>query len=94
LQEYNNKHKHKYNPDHLFLPEINKEIARWYLNVRIPQMIKHYGKPVTKENILIAYNAGISYVKNGKMIPDETKNYIKKYWQLEEALCQEMSIPR
>jgi hypothetical protein len=84
LEEYNNFHPGAgYSMDDLWNVSISNEIADWYLNVRIPQMIKHYEKPVTIENVLIAYNAGIWYVKTGKPIPEITKQYLKKYleWQ-------------
>jgi hypothetical protein len=47
-------------------------------------MIAYYGKDVTIKNVLIAYNAGISYVAYDKSIPNETKNYIEKYNKLLE----------
>lgn len=60
-------------------PSKQNLVARWYLNVRIPQMIRHYGKPVTVKNQIIAYNAGISYVKTGKPLPKVTRDYLHKY---------------
>jgi len=83
LLEWNNFHPDQtYNGKDLFTHTINKRIASWYLNNRIPQMLRYYGKPVTIRNILISYNAGISYVFKGKKLPSETKNYIKKYNRL------------
>lgn len=80
LREWNNFHpRDQHTPDDLFRAHVNAKIADWYINRRIPAMIKHYGKPDTIENRIIAYNAGISYVVNGKEIPQITKNYIKKY---------------
>ena len=79
LKEYNNYHLVKYTSEDLYDAEINYEIANWYLNTRIPQMLKHFKKPVNVENILISYNAGISYVVQNKEIPTETINYLKKY---------------
>lgn len=64
----------------LFNPEVNKRIASWYLEERIPQMLRHFKKPVSVENVLIAYNAGISYVVNGKSLPMETRKYIERYY--------------
>ena len=46
---------------------------------RIPRMIHAYHKPLTVQNILVAYNAGISYVRYDKLLPLETINYINKY---------------
>lgn len=82
LKEYNVFHPQKtFNKQDLFNPKINTIIAKWYLNKRIPQMLSYYKKPVTIENILICYNAGISFTKSYKL-PKETQNYIKKYKKL------------
>lgn len=56
-------------------------VADWYLNIRIPQLLKHYNKPITIETILWCYNAGIGNLLKGIM-PKETRNYIKRYNQL------------
>lgn len=61
---------------------LNRRVADWYLNKRIPAMIRHFKKPDTIENRLIAYNAGIAYVKNGKSLPAITQSYLKKYERL------------
>ena len=80
LKEWNNFHATKrYTMQDLWDVRINTEIAEWYLNKRIPQMIKHYGKEDTVENRIIAYNAGILYVKTGKPIPKITSDYLRKY---------------
>jgi soluble lytic murein transglycosylase-like protein len=76
LKEYNNFHKVKYVSNDLFNVKINTEIARWYLTKRIPQMLRYYHKEV---NIIICYNAGISYVAYNKRIPKITERYLKKY---------------
>lgn len=55
--------------------ENNLEVAAWYLGKRIPDMLRHYEKPVTIENRIIAYNAGISYVLTGT-VPALTRGYI------------------
>jgi len=78
LKEWNNLHpKDKHSDRDLFNKDVNKKIASWYMNKRIPQMLKSMKKPDTAENRLIAYNAGIGRV--GKILPRETANYIKKY---------------
>ena len=79
LKEYNNFHANHYSLKDLFNPTINKEIASWYLNIRIPQLLKHYNKPINTNNILISYNAGINYVVKNKPLKKETRDYIKKY---------------
>ena len=79
LREWNDFNSTQYSKEDLFIPAVNKEIATWYLNVRIPQMLRHYRKEDSVRNRLIAYNAGISYVVNGKSLPSETVRYIEKY---------------
>ena len=81
LEEWNNYHpKTRYALDQLFISSINSEIAHWYMNYRIPQMLHYYKVEDTVTNRLIAYNAGISYVVgNGKVLPSETVQYIAKY---------------
>jgi len=79
LKEWNNFNKKKYEDTDLFNPKANKEISQWYMNKRIPQMLRHYKKPDTLKNRLIAYNAGINYVVKSLPLPRETKNYLKKY---------------
>lgn len=78
LKDYNQFHKVKYSTSDLFTPQINIQIAQWYLNVRIPQMLRHYNRTVSVRNILICYNAGIQKVISGKL-PDETRKYISRY---------------
>jgi soluble lytic murein transglycosylase-like protein len=76
-RDYNQMTGAKVQPDDLWEPETNRRIANWYLHTRIPQLLRHYGKPVTVETVLTAYNAGIRYV--GRELPRETVNYIAKY---------------
>ena len=89
LKEYNSFHKTKYTKKDLFNPTINKKIAFWYLNKRIPQMLKYYKCSVTIENILICYNWGIgNFLKwkkregDIKKLPEETREYLRKYFKL------------
>lgn len=78
LKEWNNFHpKETHTSDDLYDSSTNKKIAHWYMNKRIPQMMKRLKIEDTTENRLIAYNAGIGRV--GKILPTETANYIKKY---------------
>lgn len=85
LEEWNNFNKsEKYKEDDLFKPEVNKKIADWYLHKRIPQMLTSFKKPITLENVLTSYNAGINYVVKNKPLPTETTDYIKKYKKLSD----------
>ena len=80
LLDFNNYHKRKYSISEMFVPKKGYSVASWYMNTRIPQLLKHYGYEDTIEHRLIAYNAGIKRV--GKELPKETINYIKKYKDL------------
>ena len=78
-REYNQMRGKNVQSDDLFNEKVCYEIANWYMNERIPSMLRHYGLKDTAENRLIAYNFGIGNLKNGKALPAETRNYIKKY---------------
>lgn len=66
-----------------FNKEKNLKIGTYYINKRIPEMLKYYKIEDNYKNRLMSYNWGIGNVKsfyeNKKDIPIETKNYIKKY---------------
>lgn len=80
LTEWNNSHpEDSHSSDDLFKKEVNEKLARWYLGFRIPQMIKHFKKELSQRNVIIAYNAGIKYVKTGAELPETTKKYLSKY---------------
>lgn len=79
LKEYNFLHSTSYTRKDLFDKSLNYNIANWYLNVRIPQMLKANKKPVNVRSVLIAYNAGISYIINDKTLPAVTVRYLRKY---------------
>lgn len=82
LKEWNNFHKkEQYVLKQLFNGEINYKIAKWYLTIRIPQMLRYYKREVLVKNILWAYNTGIGYVVKD-IKPLETVNYINKYNRL------------
>ena len=83
LKEWNNFHpREKYTLNDLWNAEINKKIATWYLEVRIPQMLRHYGFEVNVRNMIICYNAGIGYLVGHKQLKKETVDYIAKYGRL------------
>ena len=78
LIEFNRHFKQHYTTKDLYNGRINVLVADWYMNHRIPQMLKHYKIEDTVRNRLWAYNADIGRVLDGNM-PNETKNYIVKY---------------
>jgi hypothetical protein len=75
-----------YDTSDLFDADINRQVGRWYLFVRIPQMLEHYKLADTLENRLICYNFGIGNLikyRQGKIkLPKETRNYLLKYYKL------------
>jgi len=88
VEEWNNYHpKEKHTVDDLFDPKTNYKMANWYMNDRIPQMLRAYGKEDNLNNRLVSYNAGISYVKDSRPLPQETKDYIRKYGGVNEVIA-------
>ena len=83
-------HKDKiYNLGDLYYPSINIEIGTWYINKRIPQMLRYYSFEDTIENRIRAYNWGIGKMVKfqdnlERMTPNTTINYINKYKRLKE----------
>lgn len=91
LDDWNKVHpKEQYVFDDLFDKRINHKIGKWLLSVRIPYYLKSYHIPEKITYKLIIYNAGIGnflkvYNKNTKTInikelPEETRDYLVKYW--------------
>jgi soluble lytic murein transglycosylase-like protein len=66
-------------PVDLWNPDINLAVATWYINERIPQMLKFYDIKDTIENRLRAYNSGIGTLVKGRY-PQETRDYVRKYF--------------
>jgi len=80
LREWNNYHPdRKFKPADLWNPAINAEIADWYMNKRIPQMLRYFKLEDNVKNRIISYNAGISTLTKRLPIPKITRNYLKKY---------------
>ena len=75
LKDYNTMTGNSVQKEELFDKEVNKEIALWLLNKRIPQLLRHYGQEITTESVLQAYNLGCMAYRNGK----RNKNYVNKY---------------
>ena len=77
LDDYNNAHNEGLTMDDMEDVSSNRKVGRWYISKRIPQMLSKSRIPVTLDNVLWAYNAGISKIQQGIM-PQETKEYIPK----------------
>lgn len=72
----------------------NIVVGIYYLDHRIPQMLRYYKIPDTIETRITAYNWGIGnllkcYRKHGRRwqqhLPNETKSYINKYHTLKDV---------
>jgi len=85
LADYNNYNNTQYTLKDMFNQGDCYEVAFWYLNKRIPQMLRYYGRPVTIDNILICYNFGIRGIVNGDKLPKETKDYLMRYKERGQA---------
>lgn len=83
VKDYNKYHIEKYDIESMFDSTISYKVAYWYLNIRIPQLLRHYNLPTTMDYYLISYNAGIriaiNHYKHNAALPKETVNYINKY---------------
>lgn len=82
LSEFNHHFHKNYSLISMYDENRNLLVADWYMNNRIPAMLKYYGIEDSIENRLWAYNAGIGNVVRNIM-PMETKNYINKYKRME-----------
>ena|SRR3990167_8878322 len=81
LADWNQYHKNEqYTIDDLWSPQVNEKIARWYITIRIPQLLKHYNQELTIENIITAWNWGIAHV--GKPPCPEVKDFLVKYYNM------------
>ena len=58
LEGYNNAFNSSLTPEDLLSPEINIQVGDWYINKRIPQLLKAEGLPDNVANRLAAYNQG------------------------------------
>lgn len=83
LQEFNQHTGNSFTQDDLMHVGKNNQVADWYYNKRIPQMLKAYKIPDSVENRISAYNYGIgNTVKSFRQklqLPKTTKEYIRKY---------------
>jgi hypothetical protein len=84
LKEYNQIWGKKFDRQYLFNGQFNLQVADWYMNHRIPYLLKHFHQVDTLENRLLAYNMGIRAVIKHKMCK-ESRNYILKYKQLKRG---------
>lgn len=79
-----------YLPKDMYNAVKSREVADWYLNARIPQLLRAYRLSDTLINRLACYNWGIGHVRHWvrrgsrwNELPKETRNYIKRYLRKE-----------
>ena len=58
-------------------PEHALEVGAWFVGRCIPAWLRQLGQPVTRDNIVVSYNAGAGAVKSGR-IPASTRAYLAK----------------
>lgn len=76
IKDYNQYHRNEpYLPQDAFNPVKARKIYLWMVEKRIPQLLRHYGHEVSKDNILNVYNVGIGEHNKGKLNVD----YLAKY---------------
>ena len=82
LDEYNTHHGTQYGSNDLYRRTTSFRIARWYMDIRIPQLLRHYGIHDTIDNRLICWNGGIRAAIHHHL-SRITQRYIKQYHNLE-----------
>ena len=67
-----------YDLEDMYDPKKNKQVATWYMNQRIPQLLNYYGYDDTVQNRLVSFNCGVGCIGR-ESLPLETTNYVKRY---------------
>lgn len=78
LADYNKAKGSPWKTVDLYNGVLNFKIARWYLNVEIPRLLRHHGIKDTTARRLTAYRLGIEAVVRGEV----ATGYIKAYYKL------------
>lgn len=78
VEGYNRRFQKKLTLEQMTDIKKSVEVAYWYLEERIPQMLRFYNYPVTTQRILWCWHAGIGNFLNGIM-PDATRKFINRY---------------
>lgn len=81
LRDFNERVGVRHTVKDLLVETTNAHIAIWMLEVRIPELLRYYKKPVNTRSILISYNCGITCLDR-KELPKTTKDYLTKYRRL------------
>ena len=67
LIDYNKVHKKRYWYREMYDQKINRKVGEWYWKVRIPELLKAFRHQDNFKNRMIAWNAGISFVKSQRI---------------------------
>lgn len=81
LRDFNQQVGVKHTVKDLMRETTNAHIAIWLLEVRIPELLKHYKKPITTRSVLISFNCGVGCLDR-KKLPKTTRDYLAKYRRL------------
>lgn len=60
-------------------PKYKKAVYLWYFNVRLPQLMKANNIQDSLFARIILYHAGLECFTEGKPIPDDTNELLKRY---------------
>ena len=67
----------------MYCPIQNLVVGRWYINIRVPQLLEAYGIEDTVENRLLGFTWGIGnlrkYLKGEIKMPKVKRLYLRKY---------------
>ncbi len=80
LREYNRFSGTYLTVNDLFCPRVNHRVASWYLDRRLPGLLRRYGREVNTRNVLVAYRLGPAYVVQDRPLPRPGEEYLEKYF--------------
>jgi len=66
----------------MYDPFLAEAVASWYFDTAIPAYLAYYRIADTVENRIIAWNAGIGAMAEGRRVPATTQAYINIYKEM------------
>lgn len=90
LKEWNGFHPNiRFSEEDLFNADVSLTIGAWYMNKRVPEMLKAYNIPDNETTRLACYNWGVGNVVkwwraggDPNELPRETREYIRQYKEM------------
>lgn len=82
VKDYNKANNTNFKHNDMLKASTAYKVANWYLNIKIPSYLRHYGIAVNRDNVLSCYNAGIGSVLKGR----KAVKYIAKYNKLNKGV--------